>query len=1262
MFESIKNKVNQLINPQEQNAVAPETLALLDTIVEPLAEVDAALPNQALNYIVNGKNPEFLLNLKQQATDQICALLGSSGTYGWFWPSTDLTHTQRKLCKASQNARYKLYINIFSTLNSEQIVRYGKFLEAATQQRNYSQLSKQTPVWFGYILVDGLLSSFKHQHFDDKQRKSHRETWSLTGLKQLYLSEAENNIESFIATLFERGGVNSYHYGELDLLFKLNDSIQFFTEHAQQLQEVLPKLSATAQVIFLDFIAQQQELLKQQAELIILLALSPSKTVREQATVLLTQLDEIESQQHLRHFLMSGDSKQRSYAADLLARLGEQNLEILQQAAENEKLKSVQSNIIAALQRLESLGKVVETDYALPEVEIIEAKEIPESFATVLQENYLALREKYRQVAEQEIEDNKAVEKGGYKSHWRQNNYRDFCKSYDKVENVGKLILGHLNGQKNYRSYIEEIANYQKKLQQLPEFSLIHAARLVLGHGNNDWMNWYQFFQFLDAKDWQSIELRQLAKVLIDVGLTEESSKRCIANEYLENYSGEELNTRICEDEQIIPFFLENIDFIAEALGLLPSKNKNQWRYYDPIKALALLQRFPQVPKPFIPRLLEFALGDSKRLRFNAQEVLRKLPDIHLRAIEALTNGKQEIRVTAVEWLARLQHQAAVPALYDLLKKEKKEVVIAAVLTALEQLGEDISIYLSPENLLKDAEKGLKGKIASSFTWFDLKHLPQVQWKDGSTVNPQIIRWWVILADKLKDPVPNALLQRYMELLNEKSQQALSLHLLQSFIYQDTRNPTLEEAMEFAAKEAPNRLQQYQIYWQDYGKKYPEYYGRYEHITLDEVVEEIKRERLAIYLGSAIKNKGMLALTFKTQGSIAVKLLQDYMKQHYQRRAQIEAMLSSFSVSDDPLMIQLLLSVSRRYRTASVQNLAKQLVEQIAERNHWSSDELADRTIPTAGLDDTGILTLEYGSRILTAYVDDKDKFVLKNEDGKIIKALPAARQGDDESLIKEAKSLFSSSKKEFKQVIDLQTQRLYEAMCSERTWSSVDWQEYLFAHPIMKRLIQGLVWLEISSEGTVLQSFRPSDDGSLLNLEDDEIELAQDSQIKVAHGVLISAEDAEAWQAHFKDYKVKFLFEQMTHQLPVFAAHAEIIEDRKGWLTDTFTLRGVITKLGYQRASIEDGGSFDSYFKPFSQIGLSAVIRFSGSYVPEENLAAVLYDLSFENKNVRSWRDSGMKLTDVPPVLLAETYADYLKVAEACSGFDPEWQKKTPW
>ncbi|MDR7017628.1 DUF4132 domain-containing protein [Acinetobacter sp. 3657] len=1256
MFESIKNRVNQFINLQGQNIIDSETLALLSTIVEPLAEVNASLANQVLNYIVNGQNPEVLLTLQQQATDKVCALLGSPGTYGWFWPSSELTKAQEKLCKASQNARYKLYINIFSKFSRGQTVRYGKFLEAATQQRNYPQLSKNTPVWFSYILVDGLVTSFNHQHFDDRQKKSHRQTWTMAVLKQLYLSESENNTEDFIATLFERGDVNSYHHDQLNVLFNFSDSVVFFTEHLQMIRAVLPKLSATAQGIFLEFIAQHQELLQLQTELIIILALSSSKNVREQATVLLSHLDEAESQQHLQYFLVNGESKQRSFAADLLARLGEKNLEILQQAAENEKLKSVQVNILSALQRLETLEQVVDMDHAVPEITEIETQEIPESFIPVIIENYQALLEKAKQRAEQEIEDNQTA---SYKSTWAQSNYKDLQKL--KIEQVSQQLFAAINGKKKTQihGYNYNIMTYQNRLQNLPEYGLEHALRLSY-HGRN-WMNWNDLFSILlKPHHYEQLELRQLEQLMRKVGF--EKPERMIAENYLENYYYETLNSYINEDNKIVPFFIEHIDLLAEALGLSPDKSESRYRSFEPLRAIGVLQRFPQLPKQFIPRLLEFALGDSKRLRFDAQEVLRKLPDIHLRAIEALGNGKQEIRITAIEWLARLQHPTAVSALYDLLKKEKKEVVIAAILTALEQLGEDISVYLSAEALLKDAEKGLKGKIVSSFAWFDLSHLPQVQWQDGTAVDTKIIQWWVVLADKLKDPIPNALLQRYVGLLNEKSQQTLALYLLQSFIHQDTRNPSLEEAMDIANKEAPSRLASYQDSFQRWGQKYPEYYGRYEHITLEEVVEEIKRERLAIYLGSAIKSKGMLALTFKTQGSVAVKLLQDYMKQHYQRRAQIEAMLSSFSVSDDPLIIQLLLSLSRRYRTASVQNLAKQLVEQIAARNQWSSDELADRTIPTAGLDDSGILTLEYGSRVLTAYVDDKDKFVLKNEDSKIIKSLPTARQGDDEALIKEAKSLFSSSKKEFKQVIDLQTQRLYEAMCSERTWSSADWQEYLFAHPIMKRLIQRLVWLEISAEGEILQSFRPSDDGSLLNLDDDEVELQADSQIKIAHVVLINTDDAEAWQAHFKDYKVKFLFEQMTRQLPTFDTHAEIIEDRKGWLTDTFTLRGVITKLGYQRASIEDGGSFDSYFKSFSQIGLSAVIRFSGSYVPEENLAAVLYDLSFEKKNVRSRRESSMSLADVPPVLLAETYADYLKVADACSGFDPEWQKKTPW
>ena len=577
-------------------------------------------------------------------------------------------------------------------------------------------------------------------------------------------------------------------------------------------------------------------------------------------------------------------------------------------------------------------------------------------------------------------------------------------------------------------------------------------------------------------------------------------------------------------------------------------------------------------------------------------------------------------------------------------------------------MGQDISPYLSEKVLLAEAQQGLKAKISSSFTWFDAKTLPEMSWQNGKKVQAEIIHWWVVLAEKLKDPKANALLQRYLGLLDEKSQQKLANHLLHSFIQQDTLSPTLEQAMEVATQRAPQSLQSYRDSYKNYGHKYPEYYGHYATITLEEVIEEIKRQQLAIYLGSAIKSKGLLALTFPAQGSFAVKQLQDYMKQHYPRRSQIEAMISALSVSDDPLIIQLLLSLSRRYRTASVQTLATDLVTEIAERNQWTSDELADRTIPTAGLNEQGILNLQYGARLFTAIVDDKDKFVLKNDEGKEVKALPAARQNDDESLIKEAKALFSSSKKEFKQVVDMQTGRLYEAMCSERQWNVTEWQEYLFEHPIMKRLVQRLVWLEVKADGERI-SFRPADDGTLLNLEDDEVALNADSKIQISHAVLVGAEEAQAWLSHFKDYKVKFLFDQMVHLVPELDNdQVTEINDHKGWLTDTYTLRGVITKLGYQRASIEDGGSFDRYTKAYKQLNIHVQIVFSGSYVPEENIPAVLYELSFSNKASYSWNSNDLALKDVPPILLAESYADYLKVAAATKGFDPEWEKKTPW
>ncbi|KAA8734322.1 DUF4132 domain-containing protein [Acinetobacter qingfengensis] len=1255
MLNQLFNKLGNLLGLQDQ-----ASLQLIQTIVMPLAKIDEQLALQAVNYIVEGNNPEILLTLSQYPDDRLCTLLDHPGTYGWYHPQYHPNHEEKKLIKASVNARTKLYIHLFEKLSAEQIIRYSKFLEAATQLRNFKQITPDAPKWFIYLVVDAFIKTdHSHQH-NLPEIKKYLESWRLEKLYQLLEQNQEGTGIQAFYVLFERNEVDSYHHDRLQTMFRLQDCSSFLLQHIDTVTKILPQFSASGQLQFIEFCKKFPEFRKQVPELITALSLSNSKTVRNQATPMLSQLKTEDSQYYLKHYLQQGSSKQRGYAADQLARLGEHNLTILQHALSEEKQKSVQDNIQAAINRINSVQAVTQAEHSntlvLPELKPLTFQDIPEQFKQVLQENYQQVLDKARQSAESEKQDNKTRQ---YKYDWAQRRYKELSAyTQQDIDQIFNAING-ANKLKKADSY--PIIYHQNKLLNYPEYSILHAIRIIFNRGRDHYIHWSSVFEKLKPEHYQHLELRQLEQILQQIGVHQ--PERQIARTILIHDYWDSLNHYFQDKDAIWPFFAEHLDLISEALGLLPNQEKNQYYQYSPSKAIMILGTFPTLPAQYIPRLLELALGENKNLRVEAQQLLKNVPNIQQRAIEALQSGKQEIRITAIEWLARLQHPEAIQPLNELLKKEKKEVVRAALLTAIEQLGQDISAYLSPDLLQKEAEKGLQAKVSSSFHWFNLALLPQLKWKDGTDINPQIIQWWVILAEKLKDPIPNALLQRYLELLEHKSQQILALFLLQSFIQQDTLHPSIEEAIEQAIHHAPQRLNNYQDMFKRYGQKYPEYYGKYEHVTLEQVQDEIKREHLGIYLGSAIKSKGILALTYPIAGAQAVKLLQDYMKQHYQRRAQIESMLSALSVSNDPLIIQLLLSISRRYRTASVQKLAKQFIEQIADRNHWSSDELADRTIPTAGLDDTGILTLDYGSRTLTAHVDANDKFILNNEDGKIIKALPAARQGDDESAIKESKALFNNSKKEFKQIINLQTQRLCEAMCSERLWTVADWQEYIFAHPVMQRLIQRLVWLEVDDQGQIIQTFRPSDDGSLLNLEDDEIQLNSQNKIKIAHTVLLNHEQTQAWQTHFKDYKVKFLFEQMQHALPeIKDATSTFIEDRKGWLTDTYTLRGVISKLGYQRASIEDGGSFDSYYKFFSQLEISAVIHFSGSFVPEENIPAVLYDLTFEKNQIRTWSAQGIPLDQIPKVLLAECYADYLKLAAACSGYDPEWEKKTPW
>src|SRR5262249_32311657 len=409
--------------------------------------------------------------------------------------------------------------------------------------------------------------------------------------------------------------------------------------------------------------------------------------------------------------------------------------------------------------------------------------------------------------------------------------------------------------------------------------------------------------------------------------------------------------------------------------------------------------------------------------------------------------------------------------------------------------------------------------------------------------------------------------------------------------------------------------------------------GPYPGMSMDQVKATLLSAYVKIPAGSAAASKGLLAVVAASGGRDVVPSAERYLTEWYgQRAAQGKALIAMLAWVDHPNAIQLVLSIGSRFRTKSFQEEAVRLAGELAERKGWTVDELADRTIPTAGFDDDGVLELPYGPRTFTAVLRPDLTVQLLDPDGKLIKALPAPRQSDDADRAKESKKAFSAAKKELKSIATLQTQRLYEAMCTQRSWSAEDWGRYLLRHPVVGPAVRRIVWTATSDDGGSMV-FRPLDDGSLTDADDNEVDLPARSPVKVAHDSVLSPDEVAQWSAHLADYEVTPLFQQFgrgVHAITPQMRQKREITDFTGYVLEAFALRGRAGKLGYTRGQTEDAGWFYTYEKHFPTLDIMAIVSFTGNPLPEVNRLVPLREPSFQ-RMTGDGRTARLTLGEVP-------------------------------
>lgn len=778
---------------------------------------------------------------------------------------------------------------------------------------------------------------------------------------------------------------------------------------------------------------------------------------------------------------------------------------------------------------------------------------------------------------------------------------------------------------------------------------LKHLLRLVGARGIEIiGQNYYFAGREIDRRLATSVELRSLASDLADLGCKGEVSDLRALEAY--------------PNHLVWPYFAERMDLIAQAFA----QGKEQ-------EAMALLSRFPKIPQRFVPTLLGLALSDKRTQWAPAQKLLGDEPSLTPQILPQLSSKAADRRRVAAQWLGQRGDPAAIGPLHAAAKKEKATLAYAAMLNALKALGADLSKYFEEAKLMAAAEASQAKAEPDAKGAIPFEAMPSAAWADGRPAPRALLRHWLKAAEAAKLTSGNAEIDLYLNQLQPADAAALGLFTLRAWLAHDTQTPSAAETEAFARAEGAAMWAAFQQHQADPHRTNYEFWyyqldfklarDRFDTASLQMMEEHARRLRARQLISSAYENRGLLSIAARAPAVEMVRLIRAYLKDHYKRMGQCKVLLDCLAANGAPSALQLIFATATRSKNKGVQKHASALVDMLAEARGWTRDELADRTVPTAGFDETGALELEIGDKTYVARLTADLNIGLCNPDGGKVSALPTPKDAALAAAAKEAKAALLAAKKELKQTAEMQATRFYEALCAERVWSLQDFKAYILQHPILSRLAERLIWLALDATGKVLCVFRPLGDGTLTTALDEAVDLDQAHSIRLAHLSALSANEAEVWLQHLADYEVKPLFSQLTRPrflLPAELSEAEALEDRQGWVMDTFKLRAGATKLGWKRGPILDAGSFEAYEKMLPGLSLKAVLLFSGSMVPEENIPAALFGVRFE----RTRRDGDsvpMLLAEIPPVLLSEVWNDYQDIA-AAGAFDPHWESVGPW
>ncbi|WP_166871450.1 DUF4132 domain-containing protein [Massilia mucilaginosa] len=296
--------------------------------------------------------------------------------------------------------------------------------------------------------------------------------------------------------------------------------------------------------------------------------------------------------------------------------------------------------------------------------------------------------------------------------------------------------------------------------------------------------------------------------------------------------------------------------------------------------------------------------------------------------------------------------------------------------------------------------------------------------------------------------------------------------------------------------------------------------------------------------------------------------------------------------SDTALM--LLHRIASKAKFYALQSHADDKIGEIAEALELGSEELEDRLAPDLGLDEDGEMTLDFGPRQFRVGFDEALKPTVREALGARLDELPKPKKTDDAELAAAAVECYKLLKKDARTIAAQQVRRLEQAMCRRRRWTAQAFRDFLAGHPLLRHLVQRLVWGAYGGDGELLASFRVAPDGGYTDHADDAFALApgEDIRIGIPHPVELDPALIAAFARLFADYELLQPFAQLardTHALTQAERGSRALTRWNGAVISAGRLLGLVDR-GWSR-EIGSGGETVKFSRWFGQSKLAHLI-----------------------------------------------------------------------